>query len=114
MRFIRSVAAILLAAFFAAGCAGQAPVKNDTVAEKVPEIDYLTLALSSMPYNCNTLGDTRFGQELMNRLGVQINFRHYSTNEERYTILASGDLPDIFENEWTTFMGCLLYTSRCV
>lgn len=105
MRFIRSVAAILLAAFFAAGCAGQAPVKNDTVAEKAPEIDYLTLALSSMPYNCNTLGDTRFGQELMNRLGVKINFRHYSTNEERYTILASGDLPDIFENEWTTFMG---------
>ena len=24
---------------------------------------------------------------------------------DRYTILASGDLPDIFENEWTTFMG---------
>ena len=51
------------------------------------------------------LGETPFAQELMKRLGVEIEYQHPAQGQagEKFNIMvAMGNLPDIIEHSWNS------------
>lgn len=62
--------------------------------------------------NINTIvknqGETPFSQNLTKRTGVKVEYIHPPIGQEKEAfniLLASGDLPDIIENDWIAFPG---------
>lgn len=56
----------------------------------------------------NNLGDTPFAKEWQERSGVKVEFIHPPMGGEREQfnlIVASGDLPDMMESNWSTYSG---------
>lgn len=58
--------------------------------------------------NVTNMGDTPFFQELQKRTGVKMTFIHPPANQATESLnmmLASGELPDLIENDWYNFPG---------
>lgn len=63
---------------------------------------------SNVAANYTNLGETPFGQGLMERTGVNIEFQHPPTgqlNEQFNLILADGNLPDLMIYPWQSYPG---------
>ena len=81
---------------------------NQVVIEKdinSTALDYLMPMPVNLPDYCKTLNDTEFAKELKRQTKINVNFRHYSSNAEVLTIISSGQLPDILEQNWLNFSG---------
>lgn len=72
------------------------------------ELTYWCELNTNVSANYTNMGDTPFGQGLMERTGVTITYLHPPTgqlNEQFNLILADGDLPDIMEYTWQSYPG---------
>lgn len=72
------------------------------------ELTYWCELNSNVSANYTNLGDTPFGQGLMERTGVNITFEHPPTgqlNEQFNLMLADGDLPDMMIYPWQSYPG---------
>ncbi|MDT8715666.1 extracellular solute-binding protein [Clostridium sp. 19966] len=58
--------------------------------------------------NIKTENDTEFAKELLKETGIKVKYVHPSGNDTSGALnllIASGDLPDIIENDWYSFAG---------
>jgi len=81
---------------------GQYPIDTDVT------LRYWVQLHANISPNYTNLGDTPFYKELFKRTGVKISFEHPPSNavSEAYNVmLASGDLPDIIEYNFTIYPG---------
>jgi len=81
---------------------GQYPVETDVT------LTYWVQLHNNINPNYTNLGDTPFYKELLKRTGIKVKFEHPPSNAvaEAYNVmLASLDLPDIIEYNWTTYPG---------
>ena len=119
--------AVSLSAGLLAGCGGSASsasssaAGSSTAAESAnaateefsypmsgKELTYWCELNTNVSANYTNMGDTPFGQGLMERTGVTITYLHPPTgqlNEQFNLILADGDLPDIMEYTWQSYPG---------
>ena len=119
--------AVSLSAGLLAGCGGSASSASSSAAGSSTAADSANAATEEFSYpmsgkeltywcelntnvsaNYTNMGDTPFGQGLMERTGVTITYLHPPTgqlNEQFNLILADGDLPDIMEYTWQSYPG---------
>ena len=119
--------AVSLSAGLLAGCGGSASSASSSAAGSSTAADSANAAAEEFSYpmsgkeltywcelntnvsaNYTNMGDTPFGQGLMERTGVTITYLHPPTgqlNEQFNLILADGDLPDIMEYTWQSYPG---------
>lgn len=119
--------AVSLSAGLLAGCGGSASSASSSAADGSTAADSANAATEEFSYpmsgkeltywcelntnvsaNYTNMGDTPFGQGLMERTGVTITYLHPPTgqlNEQFNLILADGDLPDIMEYTWQSYPG---------
>lgn len=119
--------AVSLSAGLLAGCGGSASSASSSAAGSSTAADSANAATEEFSYpmsgkeltywcelntnvsaNYTNMGDTPFGQGLMERTGVTITYLHPPTgqlNEQFNLILADGDLPDIMEYTWQNYPG---------
>lgn len=119
--------AVSLSAGLLAGCGGSASSASSSAAGSSTAADSASAATEEFSYpmsgkeltywcelntnvsaNYTNMGDTPFGQGLMERTGVTITYLHPPTgqlNEQFNLILADGDLPDIMEYTWQSYPG---------
>ena len=119
--------AVSLSAGLLAGCGGSASSASSSAAGSSTAADSANTATEEFSYpmsgkeltywcelntnvsaNYTNMGDTPFGQGLMERTGVTITYLHPPTgqlNEQFNLILADGDLPDIMEYTWQSYPG---------
>ncbi|MCI6885334.1 extracellular solute-binding protein [bacterium] len=119
--------AVSLSAGLLAGCGGSASSASSSAADSSTAADSANAATEEFSYpmsgkeltywcelntnvsaNYTNMGDTPFGQGLMERTGVTITYLHPPTgqlNEQFNLILADGDLPDIMEYTWQSYPG---------
>lgn len=119
--------AVSLSAGLLAGCGGSASSASSSAAGSSTAADSANAATEEFSYpmsgkeltywcelntnvsaNYTNMGDTPFGQGLMERTGVSITYLHPPTgqlNEQFNLILADGDLPDIMEYTWQSYPG---------
>lgn len=119
--------AVSLYAGLLAGCGGSASSASSSAAGSSTAADSANAATEEFSYpmsgkeltywcelntnvsaNYTNMGDTPFGQGLMERTGVTITYLHPPTgqlNEQFNLILADGDLPDIMEYTWQSYPG---------
>ena len=119
--------AVSLSAGLLAGCGGSASSASSSAAGSSTAADSANAATEEFSYpmsgkeltywcelntnvsaNYTNMGDTPFGQGLMERTGVTIAYLHPPTgqlNEQFNLILADGDLPDIMEYTWQSYPG---------
>ena len=63
---------------------------------------------SNVSATTTNLGDTPFAQELSKRTGINVEYIHPplgQENEQFNLMIASTELPDIIEYNWSTFQG---------
>lgn len=67
-----------------------------------------------LPLNANVaatkknLGETEFAKELQKETGIKVDYMHPAQGQEKEKfnlLLASGDLPDLIESDWSSFPG---------
>lgn len=119
--------AVSLSAGLLAGCGGSASSASSSAAGSSTAADSANAATEEFSYpmsgkeltywcelntnvsaNYTNMGDTPFGQGLMERTGVTITYLHPPTgqlDEQFNLILADGDLPDIMEYTWQSYPG---------
>lgn len=119
--------AVSLSAGLLAGCGGSASSASSSAAGSSTAADSANAATEEFSYpmsgkeltywcelntnvsaNYTNMGDTPFGQGLMEHTGVTITYLHPPTgqlNEQFNLILADGDLPDIMEYTWQSYPG---------
>ena len=119
--------AVSLSAGLLAGCGGSASSASSSAAGSSTAADSASAATEEFSYpmsgkeltywcelntnvsaNYTNMGDTPFGQGLMERTGVTITYLHPPTgqlNEQFNLILADGDQPDIMEYTWQSYPG---------
>lgn len=99
--FGAAVALVVSSAAIFTGCNG----KNE---EEIVELTYWMPLPSSISTKVTNMGDTPFYQEVQKQTGIKIKFIHPpagSENEQLNTMIASGDLPDIIERDWSSYSG---------
>lgn len=116
---VTAAVALTLSAGLLTGCAqkGNSNTSKQT-SGKTGEVSYpiktdVTLKYW-LPLNANlstskkNLGETEFAKELQKETGIKVDYIHPAQGQEKEKfnlLLASGDLPDLIENDWSSFPG---------
>ncbi|MBR2884310.1 MAG: extracellular solute-binding protein [Clostridia bacterium] len=117
----KSKACLLLAAIIATTTIGTACTKNTEKASGGSDIDLSSYPIKTdvkltyyMPLRSESAGiienysESSFAKEYEKRTGVKIEYIHPPVGQEAATLgllIASGELPDIMQNNWTTYQG---------
>ncbi|GLC30895.1 extracellular solute-binding protein [Clostridium omnivorum] len=116
---VTAAVALTLSAGLLTGCAqkGKSDASKQT-SGKTGEVSYPIKTDVSLKYwlplNANlstskkNLGETEFAKELQKETGIKVEYIHPAQGQEKEKfnlLLASGDLPDLIENDWSSFPG---------
>ena len=94
---------IMLLLFMVSSLAGCSNKKNNVAVD-----DHLTLTWYCRNYDSaiiDSYDNVAAYQEIQNKLGIDIDFIHYTQDEQFQTMLATGRYPDIMEANWNSFEG---------
>jgi len=118
-RIVTSAVALTIVTTMFAGCGSKASKdtsaagsgKTGTVSYPIKTDAKLTYFLpinANVAFSKKNLGETEFAKELEKETGIKVEYKHPVAGQEKEKfnlMLASGDLPDLMESDWSNFPG---------
>jgi putative aldouronate transport system substrate-binding protein len=106
--FMAVLAFVLSSRLMAGGASSGSAGTGAGAGKEKPALTYWVTTNSKWSNHYSNLGDTPFAQEWQKRAGVKVEFIHPpmgGESEQFNLLIASGDLPDMMESNWTTYSG---------
>lgn len=101
-KIIKGICLALVASSVLSGCSGLGLTKKSSKSEKITA--WMTLGSNAKTLVSN-LAETPMGKAWCEATGVDVEFVHAQDADQFNLMLASNDLTDIIETNWTTFPG---------